>query len=82
MGWSSFRNKFLSVGGNWIVGIQPVRQTQLYNDDDYVDDSSTNEVFVLNRWTLELEKVFFSQLNRYTFSTESLMPSIRSFKPR
>ena len=53
MGWSSFGNKFLSVSGNWIVGIQPVQQTQPNNDDD--DDSSTNEVFVLNRWTLELE---------------------------
>ena len=58
MGWSSFGNKFLSVSGNWIVGIQPVQQTQPNNDDD--DDSSTNEVFVLNRWTLELEKVYFS----------------------
>ena len=49
MGFQNFYNSKLVVNGNWIVGIQPLHLQQGIQAD--------NEVFVLNRWTLELEKV-------------------------
>ena len=45
----------LVVNGNWIVGIQPV-----VLDTDFFYSLARNEIFVLNRWTLELEKVLIS----------------------
>ena len=54
MGLHNFYNSKMVVNGNWIVGIQPVARQQGIQADN---DESTNEIFVLNRWTLELEKV-------------------------
>ena len=48
---SRFAHSLLSVNGNWIVGIKS------NSDENFLSPNFWNEVFVLNRWTLELEKV-------------------------
>ena len=56
MGLNNFYNTKLAVNGNWIVGIQALPSQQGIQADN--DDDNPNEiVFVLNRWTLELEEV-------------------------
>ena len=53
MGLNNFDISSLDVNGNWIVGIQPLALQQGMQADN--DDGA--KVIVLNRWTLELEKV-------------------------
>ena len=78
MGLNNFHNTKLAVNGNWIVGIQPLPLQQGIQADN---NDNTNEVFVLNRWTLELEKVSKAehiQLDKFvnTISYRSLKPQL------
>ena len=67
MGLQNFYNSKLAVNGNWIVGIHSLPLQQGIQADN--DDNPNEVVFVLNRWTLELEKVLNAQ---HTFIWKNL----------
>ena len=51
-GWDNSYNSKLVVNGNWIVGIKPLDPGMKAKFT-----GSWNQLFLLNRWTLELDEV-------------------------